>query len=286
MKINVCIEANTIEEYLEAIQALAAGYTVAPQPSIAASLVGKQESASTVVGKEDESSEPKEQSYHRTAKKYYNELLELDSKEAVRIFNSFNVEGIDYLNKVNCAKFSVKLREAIAKAQGDAIDEAKAQQKEAEELEKQADKAIEESGPKHGFPAVKLAATKLQKITDGKAEVKALLEKYNVKKLSELTEDQYDAFHDEAVQIVADHDNAPVKEAETPSTTEDTSTTEKVETKEDSGVTIQMIREKAKEIAVKFGNEPIKIILNDLGAKNLSSIKPEDFEEFYTRLQG
>lgn len=140
--------------------------------------------------------------------------------------------------------------------------------------------------PKNSFTATKLMFTKLGKITDGKAEQKALIERFGLKKLSDLTEDQYDAFHDEAKQIIADHDNAPQKETETPSTTEDTSAPEEVETTEDDKeLTLEDVRKAAKETAVSVGKHVVQAALKKFGAGKLSDVKPEDFEAFIKELQ-
>lgn len=224
MKISVVIEAESIQEYTEAIQALAAGYTVAPAPSMTETL--KEVSAT------------KE---------------EAEAQKA----------------EVN-SRFSKM--EADVTEEGEVIPEE------------------EKVEPKNSFTATKLMFTKLGKITDGKAEQKALIERYGLKKLSDLTEDQYDAFHDEAKQIIADHDNAPQKEIETPSTTEDTSTPEKVETREDKTtdskeLTLEDVRKAAKETAVSVGKHVVQTALKKFGAGKLSDVKPEDFEAFIKELQ-
>lgn len=249
MKIQVVIEAESIHEYTEAIKALAAGYQV-------------------------------------------NAVAPVEVVVPVNIDTIKVAEEKPKRNRTRAA--ADKLSKAEEK---EIVEDAKKQQKQAEELEKQADKAIEESEekasfsntvtePTHGFPAVKLIASKLSKIQDGKAEVKFLLDKFGAKKLSDLQEENYDEFHELASKAIADHDNAPAKE-DKPS--EDVSDGDDVVQEEDGGaedkpVTIEMIRAKAKELSVAGYKEEIKAVLKELGAPSLTKIPKEKYDAFYNAL--
>lgn len=288
MKIQVVIEATSIQEYTEAIQALAAGYTVAPAPSITESLKATGEAAKAVTtggtitglsdAEESKPAEPKEQSWHRTAKKYYDELLGLEGGLAAlkEIEKEYKVTKIVDLGKVNCAKFSTAIKEAILELQDKTKEEAPAP-KEVEQVFSNDEK----SEPKHGFPAVKAIAMKLNKIQDGKAEVKFLLDKFGAGKLSDLQEENYDEFHELASKAIADHDNAPVKE--------DKPKEEKpVETKEDKAedkeVTLPMIRGIAKQLADQGFKDEIRQVLKDHGAASLTKIDKKDYQSVYSAL--
>lgn len=232
MKINVCIEATSIEEYLEAIQALAAGYTVVPsitntveapkkQPKRASEVKGKEIPVKTVVKSEDE---PK--------------------KEI----------GANKLSETTPTP---------------------------ETEETSAEEKTEASEPKHGFPAVKLIAGKLNKIQDGKAEVKFLLDKFEVKKLSDLKEENYDEFHELASKAIADHDKAPTTD------TGSTGEVEKEDTPVESGekeITLEMVRGVAKQLNDQGFKEEIRKALKKFGESNIGKLKKEDYAEFHKEL--
>ncbi|AXN58342.1 hypothetical protein HWB81_gp33 [Bacillus phage Wes44] len=284
MKIQVTIEATTIEEYVEAINALAAGYQVAPnpitaevfvdvKPAKAATNYAQAKEAVEIDTDAEEGSEPKEQSYHRTAKKYFNELVDIASEEAVIIFNEYNVEGINYLSKNRCAKFTAQIKEAILKHTESPKEEKNT------ETEKQAENEPSEA-PKQqstdvSFVDVKLKAKQIANLPDGKADVKFILDKLGAKKLSDLSEDQYATF----MELAAEAEKTPK------SGNSDAESSEEVENEKDSSedkpVTLEMIRSKAKELSVAGYKEEIKAILKEFKAPSLTKIDKANYDEFY-----
>ncbi|USL89268.1 hypothetical protein vBBceSLY1_00049 [Bacillus phage vB_BceS_LY1] len=214
MKIQVVIEATSIQEYTEAIQALAAGYKV------------------TIVKEEN------------------------TYAEASKAVDSDEVKVAEEKPKKNTVKAPKEEKNTAAPKAEDKVSEEKTE------------------APKYGFPAVKQIAMKLSKITDGKAEVKALLEHYSVTKLSDLAESQYDDFHADATQLIADHDNAPAKEDKPKDNVEDVPS-------DDKEITLEMIRSKAKELSVAGFKEEIKAALKEIGAPALTKIPKDQYASFY-----
>lgn len=226
MKIQVVIEATSIQEYTEAIQALAAGYTV--QTPVLNVTAGSQESAAAV--------ETEEKPKRRTTTK----------KEAQK-----------------------------------PAEEPK-EEKKVEAEEKTGPAKTEQSTEGVSFVDVKLKAKQLANLPDGKSDVKFILEKLEVKKLSDLTEEQYASFMEMAEEAM----NVPKTtetQSEEPVETEDkTVSTETPDTKE---ATIEMIRGKAKELSVAGYKEDIKGLLKEFGAAALTKIPKDKYGEFYAAME-
>lgn len=288
MKIQVVIEAESIHEYTEAIKALAAGYTVAPQPSFAVAVdksrtvttYGEAKQAVESDVAEDESSEPKEQSYHRTAKKYYNELVDIASEEAVILFNTYEVESINYLSKSKCTQFTTQLKEAILKHTEAPKEEKSTTEPKAEkQVENEPSEAPKQSETAVSFVDVKLKAKQLANLPGGKEDIKFILDKLGAKKLSDLTEDQYATFMEMAIE---GEDN--INTATEFSKNMDKVVPKEEKTSEDAEVTLEMIRSKAKELSVAGYKEEIKAALKGIGATALTKIPKDQYAAFYATM--
>ncbi len=277
MKIQVVIEATSIQEYTEAIQALAAGYTVAPvNVEVPVVRTVKQEIESDVA-------EDKQIKYvsMKTVDSLESKLLSLTAQReasANKMLSKLNITSVAELKESEVSEFESKLNslvsaEEAAQAKKAAEDDKPIDDTAAPKTEDKVSDA-ETKTPKYGFPAVKQIAMKLSKITDGKAEVKALLEHYSVTKLSDLAESQYDDFHADATQLIADHDNAPAKEDKPKDNVEDVPS-------DDKEITLEMIRSKAKELSEAGFKEEIKAALKEIGAPALTKIPKDQYASFY-----
>lgn len=260
MKIQVVIEATSIQEYTEAIQALAAGYTV-QAPVINNVAV---ESA---------------------------KIVDFDEVKEAIVGNDKTVK----VEEAPAAKRNREKRKATAKAEETPKEEKSTTTPKAEEkTDSVATETSEQSketteAPKYGFPAVKLIASKLHKIPGGKDDVKFLLEKYGAKKLSDLKEENYDEFHAEVSQAIADHDGKTPSDDVSKSGEKNDSEVkdEKSESKE---VTLEMIRGRAKQISGMVDEDDdrakngIRAILKEYNAPSLTKLKKEVYEDFYVGL--
>lgn len=210
MKINVCIEATSIEEYLEAIQALAKGYVVDSAPVVNNDTIHPVEVPAEKVDSDVQESKPVETEVKyistKSAKRLDDKLKGLDDETLESLFAEYNIASVVGLPESDLRKFDAALNKALKEVEADKPI--------ADVADVPSDDIRESTEPKHGFPAVKLIASKLNKIQDGKAEVKFLLDKFGVKKLSDLKEENYDEFHELASKAIADHDKAtPISEA-------------------------------------------------------------------------
>lgn len=299
MKIQVVIEATSIQEYTEAIQALAAGYTVAPTINLDAVV-----NTGTLKSGTEKTNAPVENTYAeasdilkksgdtipgtledkpklisaKSVKRLNDKVVSLDDETLENLFAEFNISAVSDLLDCDLRKFDAALNKALKEAEAEEkeiVKEAQEQQKEAEEVLKDA----EESDIREvSFVDVKARAIKHGKLPDGKADVKFVLEKLGAAKLSDIKEDQYATFMSE-LDILEDLDKQPSEEVQASN-----DETQNEDAAEDKPVTIEMIRAKAKELSVAGYKEEIKAVLKELGAPSLTKIPKEQYDAFYNAL--
>lgn len=308
MKIQVVIEATSIQEYTEAIQALAAGYTVAPTINLDAVVnTGTLKSGTvqtnapvqatyaeaadlientTIAADKIEMDKPTEVKCisRKVATRLSNKIdANLDNEDKHRLLESFNIASVVGLPAEEAKAFEalmdsfIKAAKEIEQEADKPTEEAPASKTE-EEAPEQTPETSKQSETTVSFVDVKARAIKHGKLPDGKADVKFVLEKLGAAKLSDIKEDQYATFMSE-LDILAEDASKPSSESNGKADDETQS--------EDSGekeVTIEMIRAKAKELSVAGYKEEIKAVLKELGAPSLTKIPKEKYDAFYNAL--
>ncbi|UZT28582.1 hypothetical protein vBBceSLY5_0027 [Bacillus phage vB_BceS_LY5] len=231
MKITVTIEAETIQQYTEAVKALAAGYTVEPV------------------------------------------TIEVPVPVEVPV----QVEKEEKPKKARTGKAAAKpepTKEVDKPAETPKEEkDTPAPKTEEKAVEKETKPAKQESTI--SFIDVKATAVKLGNLPDGKADVKFILGKLDAAKLSDLKEEQYETF----VEMAKEAMDTPKVEKQ-------------VETKQDAEekdakpeeITLAMIRSKAKELSVAGLGDDIRGKLKTFGAKSLTTLTKDQYNDFYAAL--
>lgn len=260
MKIQVSIEASTIEEYMEAIQALASGYQADPVvievPYPVEIKVAEEKPKRRTTTKQERVTEAQKSADKNT----YAEAKDL----------------------IESTVGTSKLAEAPKEEKDVAAPE---EPTNAPEQTDEPSKQSETTGV--SFVDVKLRAKQVANLPDGKADIKFILEKLGASSLSKLKEDQYATF----MEMAEDLESKPTDSEDIGEVAEVLSSKEEEKSDEaqpeDSGekeVTLEMIRGKAKQLAVAGFKSDIQAVLKTYGSPSLTKIKKEDYNAFYDAL--
>ncbi|AUR81253.1 hypothetical protein [Bacillus phage Carmen17] len=301
MKIQVTIEATTIEEYVEAINALAAGYQVAPKPvtvNVTASAKAvangdfKVKTASDEM-KVAEESKPVENEVKyistKSAKRLDDKIKGLDDETLESLFAEFNIASVVGLPESDLRKFDAALNKALKDAEAPKEEKNTSAPETEKQTENEPSEASEQSETSYDFVSVKLKAKQIANLPDGKADVKFILDKLGVKKLSDLSEDQYATFMELAAEVEdkpsSKEDKGagtePVQESNAKVSQEDATDSDNGEAKP---VTLEMIRGKAKQLSVEGYKDEIRGVLKEFGAVSLTKIPKDQYSDFYAAL--
>lgn len=244
MKIQVVIEATSIEEYTEAIQALAAGYTVAPNPIMAEVLV---DAKSVKKADEIKVAEEKPKTTRKPATKPVKapkEEKNTTEPEAEKQTENAPSEAPKQESTVSFVDVKLKAKQ-LANLPGGKED--------------------------IKFILDKLGAKKLSDLTEDQYATfmeMAIEGEDNINTATEFSKN---------MDKVVPKEDAPTDDvSESNGKAED-----KVETKE---VTLEMIRSKAKELSVAGYKEDIKAALKDIGATALTKIPKDQYAAFYATM--